>query len=221
MRAHGLSSGAAQVADFAADPLNFVGNVRAKTANELLKGFREVQQRQAELAVPLLALHGTDDHITSYPACPWHTRTGNELGEARLAFSDPPGLDTCMSARAWACPALPGQPGVLHGRFCAFMQGGCANGRCLWRITCLRWHVVSVSQKSLITDLRLDGRIAHQLCALGHAAGGEEAPAGLAEPRRQLGRVPGRLPRALHGRRARCQRQSAPRVVTHSPALFE
>lgn len=61
---------AAQVADFAADPLNFVGNVRAKTANELLKGFREVQQRQTELALPLLALHGTQDHITSYPVRP-------------------------------------------------------------------------------------------------------------------------------------------------------
>jgi len=59
---------AAQVADFAADPLNFVGNVRAKTANELLKGFREVQARQGELALPLLALHGTADHITSFPA---------------------------------------------------------------------------------------------------------------------------------------------------------
>ena len=58
---------AMQVADFAADPLNFVGNVRAKTANELLKGFREVQQRQTELQLPLLALHGTQDHITSYP----------------------------------------------------------------------------------------------------------------------------------------------------------
>ncbi|KAK9826121.1 hypothetical protein WJX81_005243 [Elliptochloris bilobata] len=63
-----ISNDPAVVADFAADPLNFVGNVRAKTANELLKGFREVQQRQAELRVPLLALHGTHDHITSYPA---------------------------------------------------------------------------------------------------------------------------------------------------------
>ena len=58
------------MADFAADPLNFVGNVRAKTANELLKGFREVQQRQTELTLPLLALHGTQDHITSYPVRP-------------------------------------------------------------------------------------------------------------------------------------------------------
>ena len=66
----GLSSKAAQVADFAADPLNFVGNVRAKTANEILKGFREVQRRQTELRLPLLALHGTADHITSYPARP-------------------------------------------------------------------------------------------------------------------------------------------------------
>ena len=66
------------MADFAADPLNFVGNVRAKTANELLKGFREVQQRQTELTLPLLALHGTQDHITSYPVRPACTVLGRD-----------------------------------------------------------------------------------------------------------------------------------------------
>jgi len=71
------------VADFAADPLNFVGNVRAKTANELLKGFREVQARQGELALPLLALHGTADHITSFPARRRRPGVGAHCGAGR------------------------------------------------------------------------------------------------------------------------------------------
>ena len=79
------------MAEFAADPLNFVGNVRAKTANELLKGFREVQQRQAELKLPLLALHGTQDHITSYPVCPCAqppTQAGHRASEG-LVLCEP------------------------------------------------------------------------------------------------------------------------------------
>lgn len=55
----------AQVREFVADPLCFVGNVRARTANEFLKGFRDVQRREAELVLPILAMHGTADKITS------------------------------------------------------------------------------------------------------------------------------------------------------------
>jgi hypothetical protein len=55
-----------QVRHFAEDPLNFVGDVRARTANEILKGFRDVQRKEALLTLPILAIHGTADKITSY-----------------------------------------------------------------------------------------------------------------------------------------------------------
>lgn len=60
-----LCSAPAQVRAFVADPLCFVGNVRARTANEFLKGFRDVQRKEAQLALPILAMHGTADKITS------------------------------------------------------------------------------------------------------------------------------------------------------------
>ena len=53
-----------QVQHFAQDPLNFVGDVRARTANELLKGFRDVQHKEKLLKLPILAMHGTADKIT-------------------------------------------------------------------------------------------------------------------------------------------------------------
>ena len=55
-----------QVNRFADDPLNFVGNVRALTANEIMRGFRDIQRKEAQLTVPVLAMHGTADKITSY-----------------------------------------------------------------------------------------------------------------------------------------------------------
>ncbi len=57
-----------QVEHFAQDPLNFVGDVRARTANEILKGFRDVQRKEKLLRLPILAIHGTADKITSYTA---------------------------------------------------------------------------------------------------------------------------------------------------------
>lgn len=55
-----------QVNRFADDVLNFVGNVRARTANEIMRGFRDVQRKEAALTLPILAMHGTADKITSY-----------------------------------------------------------------------------------------------------------------------------------------------------------
>ncbi|CAL8470596.1 g10138 [Coccomyxa elongata] len=63
-----LSNDPQVVKHFAEDPLNFVGDVRARTANEILKGFRDVQRKEALLRVPILAIHGTADKITSYTA---------------------------------------------------------------------------------------------------------------------------------------------------------
>lgn len=70
IRMHGFQAmhgdGCMQVQHFADDPLNFVGDVRARTANEILKGFRDVQHKEGALALPILAIHGTADKITSY-----------------------------------------------------------------------------------------------------------------------------------------------------------
>ncbi|CAL5220245.1 g2225 [Coccomyxa viridis] len=56
------------VQHFAQDPLNFVGDLRARTANEILKGFRDIQKKEKLLRLPILAIHGTADKITSYTA---------------------------------------------------------------------------------------------------------------------------------------------------------
>ena len=93
--------------DYKEDPLNFVGKVRARTGNELLKvtsvkccaehplacvhlawlkqgnpsrgpptimncgdaqAMRDMDRRKAEIAVPVVAIHGTADHTTSLVA---------------------------------------------------------------------------------------------------------------------------------------------------------
>ena len=56
-----------QVEDYVNDKLNFVGKVRARTAHEILKGFSSLEQRQSQLTLPILAVHGTADRCTSLP----------------------------------------------------------------------------------------------------------------------------------------------------------
>lgn len=58
---------ALQVAEYVNDKLNFVGPVRARTGNEILKGFKACDERQAQLKLPILAVHGTRDRCTSLP----------------------------------------------------------------------------------------------------------------------------------------------------------
>ena len=55
------------VRSFKEDPYNFVGPVRARTGNELLKGFRDLQAKEHELGLPVYAHHGNADKITSLP----------------------------------------------------------------------------------------------------------------------------------------------------------
>lgn len=51
-----------------ADPLNFKGKVRARTAAETLRGFAEAGQKAHMLHLPVFAHHGTADRVTSLPA---------------------------------------------------------------------------------------------------------------------------------------------------------
>lgn len=63
-----LCRDAAVVEAYRKDPLNFVGNVRARTANELLRGFRAVAPLAGRLSVPALVVFGDADRIASLPA---------------------------------------------------------------------------------------------------------------------------------------------------------
>lgn len=52
------------VRDYTADPLNFVGKVRVRTAHEILKGFRSLTGREHLITVPVYAVHGKCDKTT-------------------------------------------------------------------------------------------------------------------------------------------------------------
>ena len=45
------------------DPYNILGNLRARTANEILKAFSHVKRHEAALALPIYAHHGTNDKL--------------------------------------------------------------------------------------------------------------------------------------------------------------
>ena len=63
-----MSRDPAHVKAYKEDPLIAHGNVKCRMGNETLHGFKELQRRYGEIKVPLLALHGTADKCTSYPA---------------------------------------------------------------------------------------------------------------------------------------------------------
>ncbi len=68
VRVEDLSRDAAVVAAFKADPLVCHANTKCRLGFECLNAFRALQPRYKEIAVPLLAMHGTADKITSLPA---------------------------------------------------------------------------------------------------------------------------------------------------------
>lgn len=68
VRPEDMSPDPETVKKYMEDPLNFIGAVRIKTAYELQKGFRKMQQQQQELKLPIYACHGTSDKCTSAPA---------------------------------------------------------------------------------------------------------------------------------------------------------
>ena len=100
---------ALQVAHFAQDPLNFVGDLRARTANEILKGFKDVQHKEKQLRLPILAIHGTADKITSITAVKRllasAASTDTELKEFAGGFHElllgPEKEDTFVTLRDW------------------------------------------------------------------------------------------------------------------------
>lgn len=57
-----------KVDEYLNDPLNCPQPVAARTANETLMAFKELDRRKSELRVPVYAHHGTADACTSFPA---------------------------------------------------------------------------------------------------------------------------------------------------------
>jgi len=53
---------------YTSDPLNTIGPTRARTANEVLRGFRGVGGKLHQITIPILAVHGTLDKTTSMEA---------------------------------------------------------------------------------------------------------------------------------------------------------
>jgi hypothetical protein len=45
------------------DPLNSLGNLRARTAHQILRAFAHMQARERELRLPIYAHHGTRDRL--------------------------------------------------------------------------------------------------------------------------------------------------------------
>jgi alpha-beta hydrolase superfamily lysophospholipase len=60
-----LSRDPAVVADFRADPLVFHGRITVRIGAEVLRAAQQLDRRAAELRLPLLILHGTDDSVTA------------------------------------------------------------------------------------------------------------------------------------------------------------
>eukprot|EP00887_Chlorella_sp_A99_P002468 scaffold10.g2468.t1 len=68
VRPEDMNPDPACVQEYVTDPLNTVGNVCARTANETLKTMVRVRKRWHEVSLPLYAHHGMQDKCTSAPA---------------------------------------------------------------------------------------------------------------------------------------------------------
>jgi len=68
VRPEDMSKDPEMVKDYVNDPLNTVGNTKARTGQEVLSAFRALVALTPQFEVPLLALHGTSDHCTSISA---------------------------------------------------------------------------------------------------------------------------------------------------------
>jgi len=68
VRPEDMSDDAASVEAYKTDPLNTIGPLPARTANETLRAFKSLQSRAAQLKIPIYAHHGDCDKCTSRAA---------------------------------------------------------------------------------------------------------------------------------------------------------
>lgn len=62
--ANGVSRDPQVVADYRADPLNYVGKISARGVNEIFSAMDTIQARASEITLPLLIMHGEADSMT-------------------------------------------------------------------------------------------------------------------------------------------------------------
>ncbi|KXZ55183.1 hypothetical protein GPECTOR_3g329 [Gonium pectorale] len=74
VRPEDMSQDPAVVKAFLEDPLMYKDNVRARTANEILRAFRALIARRKDFTLPTLGIHGTSDRCTSLPALRAHLK---------------------------------------------------------------------------------------------------------------------------------------------------
>ena len=67
-----------QIESMETDPYNILGNVRARTANEMLHAFGHIARHESELELPIYAHHGTKDRLANLGVgnilCPYISR---------------------------------------------------------------------------------------------------------------------------------------------------
>ncbi|CAL5222462.1 g4830 [Coccomyxa viridis] len=68
VRGEDMSADQATIESMETDPYNILGNVRARTANELLHAFGHIAQHEGELELPIYAHHGTKDRLANLGA---------------------------------------------------------------------------------------------------------------------------------------------------------
>ncbi|CAL8467496.1 g7034 [Coccomyxa elongata] len=68
VRGEDMSADAATIRVMEEDPYNNLGNLRARTANEILKAFGHVARHESSLHLPIYAHHGTHDKLADLQA---------------------------------------------------------------------------------------------------------------------------------------------------------
>ncbi|GAX72846.1 hypothetical protein CEUSTIGMA_g301.t1 [Chlamydomonas eustigma] len=88
VRPEDMSQDPSVVQDYLSDPLNTIGNVCARTGNEILTAFRQLGRRSKDLCLPIYIAHGTNDRCTSFAAS---SRFLKDVSSSDKTFNDFPG----------------------------------------------------------------------------------------------------------------------------------
>ncbi|GAB5453234.1 MAG: monoacylglycerol lipase [Halioglobus sp.] len=114
--ASGVSRDQAVVEDYIRDPLNHRGKMTARMVVELFRGMQVVQQRAAEIHLPLLILHGGADAMTSAEGSEFlHNHAGSKdralsiyPGLYHEIFNEPERLQVYSDVESWLSQRLGG-----------------------------------------------------------------------------------------------------------------
>lgn len=76
------------IEDFQTDPLVYHGRMPTRTGTEILETCRQIESRAAELDVPLLVLHGTQDRITVPDGSRWLHETARSADKTLILYKE-------------------------------------------------------------------------------------------------------------------------------------